>query len=272
MTNNSDVLKYLDDDIAISFGYLDHLYNNTYPGIEAEYVIIVSKSNNLLLSKGGDKTSLLFDQMLLVTGGYFLDLKVLVGDGVFVGLSGNLPRRYIHAENIGEKLTFILNNAIYAHIEEIEALNKEQAVNIAAITKLGFSILIELWAYKKTVNKIPKIISDAVALIENEYQYLQGVDDLADRMGLSKSYIIRLFTVHMGISPGRFMEKYRVQKAKSFLLIDSITIEVAAQLCGFSSANYFSKVFKKCVGTSPSNYIKGNEPQSDIVIPDEFYL
>jgi len=270
MTFYSDVVRRLDDDLAVSFGYLDHLHNNTCFRLEAEYILFVSKSNNFLLSIGNQIISMLYGQMILLDKP--LGLKVLAGEAIYIGFNGNLPRHYIHIENVGEKLEFIWNNPVFTYIDDIEALDKDHVNNKVAIIKLGFSVLIELWSYKKTMNKKPRIIVDAVTIIESEYQYLQGIDDLADRMGLSKSYLIRLFSIHMGITPGRFMEKYRIQKAKSFLLVDSISIEVVAQMCGFSSANYFSKVFKKCVGISPSDYIKQNERSSDNIIPGELYL
>jgi AraC-like DNA-binding protein len=53
-----------------------------------------------------------------------------------------------------------------------------------------------------------------------------------------------------------YILQLRLNKAKSLLQEGKKSIEEIANLCGFSSANYFGLIFKKAVGLSPLNYKK----------------
>jgi transcriptional regulator GlxA family with amidase domain len=95
----------------------------------------------------------------------------------------------------------------------------------------------------------------AVVMIEEQYAFLLGIDDLADQLEVSKPHLIRTFTAATGISPGRYLTYIRISHAKYMLYSDiDVTLEVIAGTCGYSSANYFSKVFKKHTGLTAREY------------------
>lgn len=105
--------------------------------------------------------------------------------------------------------------------------------------------------------KYPPLVQDAAALIETEYAYLYGIDELADRLAVSKNHLIRVFSASAGISPGRYLTDIRLYHAK--LLLESgenTPMEIIAGACGYSCANYFSKAFKKYTGLTPTEYMK----------------
>mgnify|MGYP003319274626 CR=1 FL=1 len=55
---------------------------------------------------------------------------------------------------------------------------------------------------------------------------------------------------------GEYLLKVRLDNAKFLLLNTNKSIENIAESCGFSSANYFSLMFKRKIGISPLNYRK----------------
>lgn len=122
----------------------------------------------------------------------------------------------------------------------------------------------------------PPLVRDAVAMIEAQYAYLYGIDELADLLEVTKHHLIRVFTVNTGISPGKYLADIRVFHAKGMLLSgEDAPMEIIAGACGYSCAHYFSKVFKKHTGMTPTEYMKSE--QNDIAgIPHEsikkFYL
>lgn len=81
----------------------------------------------------------------------------------------------------------------------------------------------------------------AKRLIEEEYPYLDGVEDLADRIAVSKCHLIRLFTREFGISPGQYLIKVRINAARQYLLEREHSVEMIAGLVGFSNGNYFAR-------------------------------
>lgn len=117
---------------------------------------------------------------------------------------------------------------------------------------------------KKTDRRYSRLVWDAICLIENEYAYLYGIDDLADRLEVSKHHLIRMFTAGTGISPGKYLVHVRMHHAKIMLQSGEDTpLEIIAGACGYSCANYFSKAFKKQTGLTPSEYAKAFRQSTD---------
>ncbi len=106
-------------------------------------------------------------------------------------------------------------------------------------------------------NDCPHLVQDAVFLVEAEYAYLYGIDDLADRLEVTKHHLIRIFTANTGISPGKYLCEIRIYHAKNMLQYHkNAPLEIIAGACGYSCANYFCKVFKKQTGLTPTEYAK----------------
>ncbi len=82
-----------------------------------------------------------------------------------------------------------------------------------------------------------------------------GISAVAERFGVSDSYLRRSFRSCFGISPGAYIKKCRIENAKILLQTGYYTIgEVAAQ-CGYESLSYFSADFHRMVGCSPREYM-----------------
>ena len=100
----------------------------------------------------------------------------------------------------------------------------------------------------------PPLVEEAAALIRSDFAYLGGVEDLADRLGVSKSHLIRCFSSHFGISPGKYLTKTRMEYAKLLLQSSRYSLETVAAMVGVSGANYFCKLFKAHTGLTPAAF------------------
>lgn len=83
------------------------------------------------------------------------------------------------------------------------------------------------------------------------------LDTISKNVGVSKYYLHRLFTEITGSTPLEYLTHVRLEKAKEQLENSSDSILGIAIACGFDSTSYFSKVFKRHLGLSPSQYRKG---------------
>ena len=54
--------------------------------------------------------------------------------------------------------------------------------------------------------------------------------------------------------PARYIQKYRIDKAKELLVADKGSMEQIARATGFAGASYFCKVFKSVTGMTPSEF------------------
>ena len=80
------------------------------------------------------------------------------------------------------------------------------------------------------------------------------LDELAAEVGLTKSYICRLFRQHTGTTIMNYVNLFRCYQA-IYMMESGVTITKAALSVGFSDYNYFSRLFKKVIGYRPSEYM-----------------
>ncbi len=98
------------------------------------------------------------------------------------------------------------------------------------------------------------LIETAIGIIDEEFAYLEGLDDLAQRLEVSKPHLIRTFTREVGISPGKYITRARITYAKLLLSEPDMSIAFAAEAAGFAGSNYFAKVFRRETGLSPTEF------------------
>ena len=65
-----------------------------------------------------------------------------------------------------------------------------------------------------------------------------------------------MFIKHLGLSPNDYLTQYRINRACSLLRNSKLTISNIANSVGYDDPLYFSRVFKKVKGVSPSIYLK----------------
>ena len=86
-----------------------------------------------------------------------------------------------------------------------------------------------------------------------------GVEELAERLQISASHLCREFVRALGVGPLACLTRVRLQCAANLLTKTNRKIEDIAIACGFSNGNYFAKVFKKYLGTSPRDFRNNDE-------------
>ena len=79
---------------------------------------------------------------------------------------------------------------------------------------------------------------------------------LADQIGVSEVYIRKLFKAQYGISPSKYLISVRLKNAKNLMKYPFLTLEECATQSGFSSLQYFCRLFKKETGISPGKFRK----------------
>ena len=79
------------------------------------------------------------------------------------------------------------------------------------------------------------------------------LDDLASMIGAGKSYLLRSFTKEIGVSPYRYLQTIRIERAKALLEEGIGPIDVAG-MTGFSDQSHFTNYFKEFIGLTPKQY------------------
>jgi AraC-like DNA-binding protein len=82
------------------------------------------------------------------------------------------------------------------------------------------------------------------------------LDELADYISLSKSHFIHLFKEVTGYSPIDYYMRLKIQRACQYLDLTDCSVKEVSKNIGIQDPYYFSRVFSKIMGQSPSDYRK----------------
>ena len=126
--------------------------------------------------------------------------------------------------------------------------------------KLKSQALVMLILYKLLYdrNKMPKNIhvENMKCFIMEHYTKNLTVANIAEQVNLNPVYCGALFKKIEGRTIAEFINQVRINKAVTLLESDEYTIGEVAEETGFIDIYYFSNMFKKTVGLSPSTYKK----------------
>lgn len=77
---------------------------------------------------------------------------------------------------------------------------------------------------------------------------------LAEMSGMGETYYRNIFQSVFGVPPTRYIQQYRVEKAKARLVSGVGSVEEIAVSVGFANASYFCKVFKALTDLTPLEF------------------
>jgi transcriptional regulator GlxA family with amidase domain len=99
-------------------------------------------------------------------------------------------------------------------------------------------------------------IQAAVRYIQQHGNEEISLQFLAAHIGFSPSQLTRKFRQAMGVTPNKYVNRIRLEKAALLLAETDYTLEKIAELSGYLNAFYLSRVFTKEMQISPSQYRK----------------
>lgn len=104
--------------------------------------------------------------------------------------------------------------------------------------------------------KIPPRMQEARQYIDRNFHLTLAIPDLAALACVSETYFRKEFKQYFGLSPVAYIQKIRIENAKSLLLTGYCQVSEVAIRCGFDSISYFSYVFHNQTGMTPREYME----------------
>lgn len=101
---------------------------------------------------------------------------------------------------------------------------------------------------------IPYTRDAMMQILENSASSRMTVEEMAAGMGYSPEHFSRMVKRLTGITPSAYITSMRIAAAAQRLMDQRLSISEVAQLTGFDDVNYFSRVFKKETGKTPSEF------------------
>ena len=107
-------------------------------------------------------------------------------------------------------------------------------------------------------NQLVKATKDFVKAvkdyIDENYQEQLSLQNLANRFYINKEYLTKLFKETYGYTVNGYISHVRISRAKELLRFTDMTVSEIGYAVGIADENYFSRVFKRVEGISPSKY------------------
>jgi len=94
----------------------------------------------------------------------------------------------------------------------------------------------------------------AVRYFHENYQKTISIEDYASENHMSVSWFIRNFKEYTGSTPAQYLLSLRISNAQTLLETTSYNITEIASIVGYDNPLYFSRLFKKQSGMSPSEF------------------
>lgn len=103
-------------------------------------------------------------------------------------------------------------------------------------------------------NSVNDELDDIIEYIKNNLTVNFSCNELAKMANYSQNRFINKFRERTGYTPIQYINLLRIENARSLLYHSEDNISVIMEKCGFMDYAYFSKLFKKHVGSSPKNF------------------
>ncbi len=164
-----------------------------------------------------------------------------------LGLTAEQPVQLSGAEELGElfdKIIMELRVERYFNSEIAEAYFRQLLVTAARAARGGFR---EKPGYHSMFDEV-------INRFHQEYQKELNITELAEQYHISCSWFIREFKRYTGSSPKQYLTNLRLQHARELLNNHYLSINDVSRMVGYDSQLYFSRIFRKYAGMSPSEY------------------
>ena len=123
------------------------------------------------------------------------------------------------------------------------------------LTDLLTLLMESSWHREAHTNAPKKMeISQVKSFLDEHYKEKLSLESVASHFFIDKHYLARLFKEQYGVTLVTYLQQVRITHAKRMLRFTDKSIEEIGLECGIGELNYFSRVFKKLEGVSPSEF------------------
>lgn len=137
------------------------------------------------------------------------------------------------------------------------ALDFQKMTAFSDIETYIYQLVEKILSYHKThyVQNYSKLVTDTIVFIMNNYALPISIDTIAQELYVDRYQLMKVFKAETGDTINHYLINYRIQIAKEFLKEQKFSIQEISARVGYQDTGYFSRIFKKQVGCSPTEYL-----------------
>ncbi len=214
--------------------------------VEARYAV-----ENAMLDaiRRGDISEATYQQNLFM--GFTLDRRVAdpLQDGKYMVIAVNTVfRKAIEQAAIHPLYLDAISGQFVAEIDNAESLDELNALLPKMIRH--YCLLVQ----RHSLERYSAPVRSCLNYIDFHYMEPLSLESLADRFTINKNYLSSRFHREVGMTVTDYINQTRVRRSVKLLEKSDLSMQAVAEQCGFTDANYFTRVFKKINGVSPNEY------------------
>ena len=156
---------------------------------------------------------------------------------------------------------FRLNPTAFRHAKELAGFIKQPSKRLSSAEHGLVRILCCMILYQTIASlsqapadSQPQLMNEAKSFFEAHYAEPLRIEQLIRHIGYSRSRFFALFKNHTGLSPNDYLIRLRIRKSEELLRTTSRSIAQVAADVGLPNTTYFSTVFKRYIGRTPTDY------------------
>ena len=219
-----------------------------YTSVEARYAV---EDAMLEAIRRGDISEAIYQQNLFM--GFTLDRRLddPLRDAKDMIISVNTAyRKAIQQAAVHPLYIDGISGQFIIEIEKAETMDELQALIPKMIRH--YCLMVQ----QHSMERYSSTVRSCLNYIDFHYMEPLNLEGLATRFAINKNYLSSRFHREMGVTVTDYINRVRVRRAEELLEKTALSMQNVAEQCGFSDANYFTRIFKKINGLSPNEYRK----------------
>jgi AraC-like DNA-binding protein len=244
------------------------------PSASGQWYVLSPEHGSVNLAWGDRAWTLSAPQAAVFPGNE--ELSLLAGEESavrFLNLIGTAADRVFSACR-KEGGLFFENGGIA--VEHVFSLLSSGAASASEASEAAYGLLMALYgtqsAGPEEGKRLPLVVEAALGIIRRDFAFLDGIGELAERLEVSQEYLTRSFCRYIGITPGKYLTRVRIENARLLLRQGGHSVQFVSEACGFTNANYFARVFRAAVGMNPAEYARHQPSESDVPRDEHLYV
>lgn len=158
--------------------------------------------------------------------------------------------------NLGEwyELSISLQQLVEEYLQQVVIIDQRPLTDLVACISTAYQE--SIFELNRKASYTPIVLLSQKHIETYYYKEDLSLQDLADTIQISPTYLSRLLKNEIGVSFIEYLIQVRVEKAIQIMSDPTVKLYEVAQRVGYSNQHYFSTAFKKVVGLSPAEYRK----------------
>ncbi len=186
----------------------------------------------------------------------------------WIGMQGIKIKGYLERTSLPQCLTVHFGQdedlrRCHEKMADADQLSRNRDLVMNSILYEYLFLLAERFPNEQYIPAIEKTghAEEALRYLEEHYCDPLTIQDIADHLGLNRSYLHRIFKAFTGVSIQSYLLDYRIRQACILLKTTQLSVRAIAHSVSYIDPLYFSRIFRQKMGVSPSEYRQLNSPR-----------